>query len=109
MWSVINSNLLLLTFCVVVVLVSICDSNFPGLDGLLSDFCLQWGATSTVEISKTLRHNPFFSDRIVEGGHIKECRAEFLNRTNIESGAWVVGAEFLALIPGQSPQFAVLG
>jgi hypothetical protein len=28
-------------------------------------------ATSTVEISKTLRRNPNFSDRIVEGDHIK--------------------------------------
>ena len=53
------------------------------------------GATSTAEISKTLRRNPIIFYKIVEGGHIKESWAGFLNRTNIESDAWEVEIEFL--------------
>ena len=48
------------------------------------------GATSTAEISKTLRRNPIIFYKIVEGGHIKESWAGFLNRTNIESDSWEV-------------------
>ena len=53
------------------------------------------GATSTAEISKTLRRNPIIFYKIVEGGHIKESWAGFLNRTNIESDAWEVEIELL--------------
>ena len=56
------------------------------------------GATSTAEISKTLRRNPIIFYKIVEGGHIKESWAGFLNRTNIESDAWEVEIEFLVLL-----------